>query len=246
MTDRPEASSDRPLVQELGEGSPYRRYLQMFVGRESFAAFLRYELLTGLLGPMPGAAGYWLRARLYPGLLGRLGRGSVIGRSVVLRSPHRIALGERVLVDDGVVLDAKGERSAIRLGNDILLGRGTILSCNQATIETGDMLSIGPFCFFACKGRTVLGSNVAMGAGTYLMAGGHVSDDPETPILQQARTAQGITVEDNVWIGAGVKILDGVTVGRNSILAAGAVVSKDVPAYSLVMGNPARVVEKRK
>ncbi len=240
--------SERPLVEQLGsaEESASRRYRRMFVGSDSFAALMRYELLTGLFGPMPGAAGYWLRARAYRGLLAGMGRGCVFGRSVALRCPGRVALGDRVMVDDLVVLDAKGATSRIRLGNDILVGRSTILSCNEAVIETGDLISIGPFCFFASKGGIRLGSGVSIGSGTHLMAGGHVSADPEVAILKQARTALGITVEDNVWIGSGTKVLDGVTIGRNSIVAAGSVVSKDVPEYSVVMGNPARVIEKRK
>jgi len=195
---------------------------------------------------MPGAAGYWLRARAYPGLFAGFGRGCALGVGIALRSPGRITLGDRVMIDDLVVLDAKGEGSRIRLGNDILVGRNTILSCNEAVIETGDLISIGPFCFFASKGGIRLGSGVSIGSGTHLMAGGHVSEDPDAPVLKQARTALGITVEDNVWIGSGTKVLDGVTIGRNSIVAAGSVVSKDVPAYAVAMGNPARVVEKRK
>lgn len=240
--------NDRPLVQTLGsrDESPSRRYRRIFVGRDSFADLLRYELLTGVLGPMPGAAGYWLRARAYRWLLGGMGRGCALGAGIALRSPGRIRLGDRVMIDDQAVLDAKGETSRITLGSDILVGRSTILSCNEAVIELGDLISIGPFCFFASKGGIRVGSGVSIGSGTHLMAGGHVAEDPDAPVLTQARTAVGITIEDNVWIGSGAKVLDGVTIGRGGIVAAGAVVSKDVPAYTVVMGNPARVVEKRK
>jgi acetyltransferase-like isoleucine patch superfamily enzyme len=78
------------------------------------------------------------------------------------------------------------------------------------------------------------------------MAGGHVFDDPDIPVIRQARSAKGITIEDGAWIGTGAIILDGVKVGRNGIVGAGAVVSKDVPAWTVVLGNPARVVQKRK
>jgi acetyltransferase-like isoleucine patch superfamily enzyme len=240
--------NERPLVEQLGshDESPSRRYRRIFVGSQSLGDLLRYEFLTGLLGPMPGAAGYWLRARGWRGLFAGLGRGCAFGCGIALRSPGRITIGDRVMIDDLAVLDAKGEGSRIRLGNDILIGRNTILSCNEAVIETGDLISIGPFCFFASKGGIRLGSGVSIGSGTHLMAGGHVSEDPDAPVLKQARTALGITVEDNVWIGSGAKLLDGVSIGRNSIVAAGSVVSKDVPEYSIAMGNPARVVGKRK
>ncbi|MBI1797989.1 MAG: hypothetical protein HYR74_13190 [Candidatus Eisenbacteria bacterium] len=240
--------NERPLVEQLGsrDESPARRYRRIFVGSDSLADLIRYELVAGLFGPMPGAAGYWLRARAYRALLASLGRGSAFGCGIALRSPGRIAIGDRVMIDDLAVLDAKGERSRIRLGNDILIGRNTILSCNDAVIEMDDLISIGPFCFFASKGGIRLGSGVSIGSGTHLMAGGHVSEDPDAPVLTQGRTALGIAVEDNVWIGSGVKVLDGVTIGRGSIVSAGSIVSKDVPEYSIVMGNPARVIGKRK
>lgn len=233
------------ILEEQG-GSAYSRYLAIFVGRDGLLALIKYELLVSLLGPMRGALGFFLRSRLWPRLLGSVGRGTVFGRDVVLRSPHRIRLGAGVLIDDGVVLDAKGERSLIELGDRILLGRQCVLSCNEATIRMGDLLSVGPFCFFASKGFIEIGSGVSIGAGTYLLAGSHASDDPERSILEQDRTAQGITVEDNVWIGTNCSILDGVRIGRGSIVSAGSVVSKDVPPYSVVMGNPARLVQRRK
>lgn len=239
--------NEQPLVAELGnrEASPYRQYLRMFVGEESPMAFLQYEVLTGLFGSLPGAVGYFLRARSYRSIFERIGAGTVFGRGMVIRSPGRIALGGGVMIDDGVVLDAKGATSRIELGDRILVGRQSILSCNDAQIRIGDFVSVGPFCFFASKSRIEIGSNVSIGSGTHLMAGGHVSDDPDTPIIQQARSAEGIFIDDGAWIGTGAIILDGVTVGRNSIVGAGAVVNKDVPPQTVVLGNPARVVQKR-
>lgn len=239
---------EQSLINYLGSKhqSTYKQYQEIFVGKETFGAFLKYELLTFFLGPMPGVLGYVLRKIGYQWLLERVGKGSVFGTGVVIRSPGRIAIGNRVMIDDHVVLDAKGVTSKIELGDQILVGRNTILSCNEAIIRVGNFVSIGPFCFFACKGLIEIGSNVSIGSGTHLMAGSHAFDDPDMPIIQQARTAKGIIVEDNVWIGTGAKVLDGVTVGRNSIVGAGAVVSKDVPAWTVVLGNPARVVEKRK
>jgi serine acetyltransferase len=239
--------NERPLVEELGDEreSSYRRYCRMFIGAESLVALLRYEVMTGLLGPMPGALGYTLRAKCYRWLLHQMGRGSVFGRGVTLRCPSRISIGARVMIDDYVVLDAKGATSSIELGDQILLGRHCILSCNEAMIRVGNFASIGPFCFFASKSHIGIGSNVSIGSGTHLMAGGHAYDVPDIPIIRQQRISKGIVLEDGVWIGSGSKILDGVTIGRDSIVGAGSVVSKDVPAWSIVLGNPARVVQKR-
>jgi acetyltransferase-like isoleucine patch superfamily enzyme len=91
-----------------------------------------------------------------------------------------------------------------------------------------------------------IGSNVQIGAGAKLLVGSHDSDDPDIPITQQLRTSQGVALGDNVWIGASATILDGVTVGSGSIVGAGSVVNKDVPPESVVLGNPARVIQNRR
>ena len=239
--------NEQPLVEILANGniSASHRYKLMFVGESSWGALVRYELLTGLLGPLPGALGYVLRGKCYRWLFQRMGPGSVIGRSVTLRCPGRITLGTGVMIDDYVVLDAKGVTSQVTLGDQVLVGRNSILSCNEASIQIGDFVSIGPFCHFAAKGRLAIGSNVSIGSGAQLLAGSHESSDPNTPVIRQKRVAEGITVESDVWIGTAATILDGVTVGRGSIVGASSVVNKDVPAGAVVLGNPARVIQNR-
>lgn len=223
----------------------HRRYRRMFVGSDSTADLLRYELLTGLLGPMPGALGYVLRARLYRHLFASTGRGVVLGRSVTLRCPNRVHLGDHVLIDDLAVLDAKGETSRIEVGNGVLIGRGCILSCNEAEITIGAHVSIGPFSHFASKSRIRIGSNVGIGSDVQVIAGGYDAPDPGRPVITQERVSKGITIEDAVWIGVGARILDGVTIGRNTIIGAGSVVGKDVPPFSVFLGNPGRTVQSR-
>jgi acetyltransferase-like isoleucine patch superfamily enzyme len=75
-----------------------------------------------------------------------------------------------------------------------------------------------------------------------LAAVNHVFSDPARPFVEQGITAQGILVEDDVWIGAGAIIADGVHVGRGAVVAAGAVVTHHVPAHTLVGGVPAKVL----
>jgi acetyltransferase-like isoleucine patch superfamily enzyme len=240
--------NDLPLIEELGSGqvSAYWQYLNMFVGSQSLAQLLRYEAVTATLGPMPGALGYFLRGKCYRWILARIGAGSVVGRGVVIRCPRRISIGNGVMIDDGVVLDAKGTTSKIELGNQILLGAHSIISCNEAQVRIGNFVSIGPFSVFACKSQIEIGAEVSIGSGAKLMAGGHVTDDPEVAVIRQPRSGKGIKIENGAWIGTGAIILDGVTVGLHSIVGAGAVVSKDVPPWTVVLGNPARVVQRRK
>ena len=110
----------------------------------------------------------------------------------------------------------------------------------------GHMVSIGPYCVFSSKGDLVIGSDVSIGSGVHVVAGTHETTDPAVPIIQQTRVAKGIRIEDGAWVGSGARILDGVTVGSNSIVGSLAMVNKDVPPDCVVLGNPARVVQKRK
>jgi acetyltransferase-like isoleucine patch superfamily enzyme len=109
-------------------------------------------------------------------------------------------------------------------------------------ITLGSDSTINPFS--AVRGRVTVGDGVRIGAHTSLLAFNH-GTAPGQPIFRQPHTALGITVGDDVWIGSNVTILDGVTVGPHSIIGAGAVVTKDVPASTVVAGNPARVLRSR-
>ena len=95
-------------------------------------------------------------------------------------------------------------------------------------------------------GRSTLGDGVRIASYAALYGFNHVFDDLEIPIWWQGLDEQGIVVEDDVWIGTHVVICDGVTVGAHSVLAAGSVVTKDVPPYSVVGGVPARVLYDRR
>ena len=79
-----------------------------------------------------------------------------------------------------------------------------------------------------------------------LLAVNHVFDDADTPILEQGITAQGIVVDDDVWLASGVIVLDGVHIGQGCVIGAGSVVTEDLPPFSVAVGAPARVVRDRR
>ena len=91
-------------------------------------------------------------------------------------------------------------------------------------------------------GSIATGDDVYLAPLVQMLAVNHVYHDTTKPISHQGITTQGIVVEDGAWIGGGAIILDGVRIGRNAVVGAGAVVTKDVPAYTIVAGNPARVM----
>ena len=230
-----------------GEGkSALRKYQDLVVGSRSVGRLLLYELVVLISSWVPGALGLVLRKLLYPLLLGSVGRGVVFGSGVVLRHPHKIRLGDRVVVDDLVVLDAKGSSNdGITLRDGVFLGRGTILSCKNGDIVLGEGVNIGFQSEVFSASRVEVGRDGLFAAYTYLVGGGHEFERTDLAVLEQPRTSRGIVVGDNVWLGAGAKVLDGVRLGKGVVVGAGAVVTDDLPDGSVAAGVPARVIRTR-
>ena len=114
---------------------------------------------------------------------------------------------------------------------------------------TGDV-TIGADCSVnvsaAVRGRVRVGDGVRIGSHTSVLGFDHAFDDVDVPVFRQGLTSRGITIGDDVWLGAHVVVLDGVDVGSHAVVGAGAVVTRDVPAYAVAVGNPARVVRDRR
>jgi acetyltransferase-like isoleucine patch superfamily enzyme len=187
--------------------SKLRKYANLVVGQQGFWPLVRYEAITLLCLSVPGALGLFLRMKLYPRLLGRVGRNVTFGQNVVLRHPHKIRIGNDVHIDDNCLLDAKGaDNDGITIGNGVFVGRNTIVSCKNGDIEIDDRANIGFNCEIFSGGRVRLGKNTLVAAYTYLVGGDHLHDRTDAPVLDQARVAQGIDVDDNVWLGAHVVV----------------------------------------
>ncbi len=112
-------------------------------------------------------------------------------------------------------------------------------------IVIGTHCSINPFCVLQGYGGITIGDHVRIAAHTSLVAFNHNFEDTEQTIREQGSQAKGIVIEDDVWIGSGVRVLDGVRIGKGSVIGAGAVVTADIPPYSVAVGVPARVMRKR-
>jgi acetyltransferase-like isoleucine patch superfamily enzyme len=158
----------------------------------------------------------------------RLGHGSYIDQGAYLHAcPNGIEIGENTIIMYGAVLHVYNFRdiphSMIRIGRDSLVGEYSVIR-GQGGVSIGDRVYTSPF--------------------TQIIAVNHVFDDPNKPFIDQGITAQGITIEDDVWLGSGAIITDGVRVGKGAVVAAGAVVTQDVSPHTVVGGVPARVIKK--
>lgn len=222
------------------------KYRDLVVGRPGWGALVLHEAVVLLTSGVPGALGLFLRKVAYPLILGRVGRNVVFGRGITLRHPHKIQLGDNVVVDDNVLLDAKGTTNlGIVLGSDVFLGRNTILSCKNGDIEVGDHVNIGFNCEIFSGSKVTVGPYGLFAAYAYLVGGGHEFESGATPVIEQKRVSQGITLGRNVWLGTGSKVLDGVTIGDDVVIGANAVVHEDVPGGVVAAGIPAKVLRRR-
>lgn len=220
----------------------WKRYARLTVGTPCVGRLLLHELLTGLLGGLPGAAGLALRSVGYRLLLGSIGRGTTIGRGVTLRGAARIRLGHGVAVDDFAVLDARGPEAAIEIGDGTLISRNTILRARNGRIEIGPGCDVGANCILGTDSHLRLGREVLVAAFCYLTAGGHHAyEDPDTPIIRQGLVSKGgIEVGDDVWLGSHTAVLDGVRIGAGAVVGAHSLVNKSLPERAVAWGQPAR------
>jgi len=246
--DRSSADSIGKAQEQLfaADKSSRQKYAELVIGRVGLGALLKYELIVTFAQSPPGALGLALRKYLYPLLLGSCGRNVVFGQNVVLRHPHKIHIGNHVMIDDHCLLDAKGETNhGIRIGDGVFIGRNTILSCKNGDIEVGASANIGFNCEVFSASRVAIGRQVLMAAYSYIIGGDHDFSDPSKSVLAQSRTSVGVTIGDGAWIGAGAKILDGVDIGEHAVIGAAALVRESIPAYAVAVGIPARVVSSR-
>lgn len=236
----------RAQDQLFDKGSARDKYTALIVGRPGLGALLAYELVVLFTQSLPGALGLVLRKRCYPWLLGRCGRNVVFGQNVVLRHPHKIFIGDNVVIDDNCLIDAKGTTNrGITIGNNVFIGRNTILSCKDGDIEVADRANIGFNCELFSASRVTVGQDVLIAAYAYVVGGDHEASDPAKPVIEQARRSRGVAIGAGAWIGAGATVLDGITLGERAVVGAGAVVRSDVPASTTAVGVPARLIDRR-
>jgi acetyltransferase-like isoleucine patch superfamily enzyme len=244
-----EAKKENFIIQQKlfeADKSQIQKYQDLIIGKKGLFNLIKYELIMLLSSWVPGALGLFLRSKLYPILLGKVGKGVVFGTNVVLRHPHKIHLGDNIVIDDNCVLDAKGtDNKGIFIGNGVFIGRNTILFCKDGDIYIDDNVLIGFNCEIFSANFVKLGKNIQIAAYSYLNGGTHNFDRLDIPVKEQERSGKGIIVEDNVWLAANVKVLDGVVIGRDSIVGAGAMVNKDIPPFSIAGGVPAKIIRSR-
>lgn len=244
-------ASDQTLRKRLMQArrSPLQAYIDATVGRESgFGRFLLYEFLTSLLGPIPGGLGLVLRKKFYPALFKHAQSGLLVGRNVTLRHPGKISLGKNVVFDDYALIDARSSDGSdgVTLQDDVIVNRNCVLKAKKGSICLGRRTNVGSNSVIISYSGVEIGEAVLIAGGCHITGGGYRHDDVSTLMADNGVCSKGpIKIGDNVWIGTGAIVLDGVTIGSHAVIGAGAVVNKDVDDNAIVAGVPARLVRYR-
>jgi len=132
----------------------------------------------------------------------------------------------------------------VTIGNNVHFYRGVYLSQCGAHIDIGSHTHFAPYCVL--YGPLTIGTHCGIAAHAVFASIGHGYSRTDIPMVEQQAVKNEIVLENDVWIGANAVIIGGVTIGEGSIVGAGAVVTKDVPPYSVVGGTPARIIRNRK
>ena len=238
-----------PLAEQLhkAEVSLLKRYQLKVFGNNRFFRFLKYEIATVMLGNISGGLGYALRTRFYHGLLKRAGKGVIWGKGVVLRHARRISLGHRVAIDDYGLIDAGGAgEQGVVLEDDVIISRNCVVQGKTGPVVIGNKTDIGCNTVISSVVGIFIGKFVLVAGNCYIGGARYLSERIDLPMMEQGVYSKGpVVIGDDVWLGAGVIVLDGVRIGKGCIVGAGSVVTKDLPDYAIAVGRPASVVKMR-
>ena len=191
--------------------------------------------------------GLWMRLRIKSakGLL-------LVGKNVRIFYPKNLQVGYNTIIEDGAEINCLSLQG-IKLGNRVTIGKYAIIRPSNiyggpigAGLTMGDNSNIGPYNYIGCSGKITIGNNVMLAPRVSIYAENHVFDHPELLIRDQGVEKKEVIIEDDCWIAANSIILAGVTIGQGSVVAAGSVVTENVPAYSVVAGVPAKFIKSRK
>jgi acetyltransferase-like isoleucine patch superfamily enzyme len=165
-----------------------------------------------------------------------------------LRPGVRVASDSFVARSAKILLNPDGtyRGGQVTISSNCRICEGALLSPYGGVIELEEGVFIGPYCVIQSnKGSTLrIGRNTMIAGHTFIVPDRH-GIEGRAPIWAQPVTSEGITIENDVWIGAGVQVLDGVYIQEGAVIGAGSVVTRSVPSFAIAVGSPARVIRMR-
>ena len=221
------------------------RYMEKRTGTRSSLRFVVQGTIFTLFTSFPTALGSFLRPLVYRALLGGVGSCCYIEKNVAFNIPGRVTFGDRVLVGESTIFDVVDPEGRIDIADDVKIPRYCTFRAGPGRVSVGEKVNIGTFSFLAGYGGLSIGDNCAIASHVVITTYRHLFSDKTVPIRDQEVEFGPVAIEDDVWIGTHALIMPGVRIGGGSVIAAGAVVTKDVPPRSIAAGVPARVIKER-
>jgi len=176
----------------------------------------------------------------------------LVGKKVRIFYPNNLQVGYNTIIEDGAEINCLSQQG-IKLGNRVTIGKYAIIRPSNIYggpigegLTMGNNSNIGPYNYIGCSGKITIGNNVMLAPRVSIYAENHVFDHPEILIRDQGVEKKEVIIEDDCWIAANSILLAGVTIGKGSVVAAGSVVTENVPPYSVVAGVPAKWIKSRK
>jgi len=221
--------------------------LFLYIKRQasSFPRYVLENFIFLMFGWIPTIIGIGCRGIFYRLIL-KMDGWAAIENTVRLRFANNIQLSNGVYLDQHTYLHAC--KNGIQIGENSIVMHGSILhvynfrNMPHSSIKIGKDCLIGEYSVIRGQGGVTLGDRVYTSPFTQILAVNHVINDPQIPIIDQGITAEGIVIEDDVWIGSGAIITDGIRISHGSVIAAGAVVTSDIPPNVIAAGIPAKVI----
>lgn len=219
-------------------------YKELVVGRtQSFFNLFLFEIISLFVKNLSGIVGLVLRSVLYKFFFKKIGKGLIFGSGVTIRQPSKISLGSKTIIDDFVTLDVRGDDASITIGDNVTIGRFTIITAKDAHITIGNAVNISTNCRIATQSRIKIGDSVLVAAYSYIGPGNHQKTEGTPLIESDMQIKGGVTIESHAWIGTHTTVLDGVSIGSEAIVGAHSLVRNNVEAGATVFGLPAKVIK---
>jgi acetyltransferase-like isoleucine patch superfamily enzyme len=226
---------------EEKEGEEIMRAANRFANRSALAIAQVYSKV----GPM-FLRGLWWRLWL------KKSAGLVLmGNQVSILNPQYISVGANFVAEDYCEIQGLSQQGLV-FGNQVTVGRFAMIRPSGYYgreigfgLKIGDDSNVGPFCYLGCGGGIEIGKHVMMAPRVGLHSENHNFDQMDLSMKEQGVRRKTVVIEDDCWLASSSVILSGVHIGQGSIVAAGAVVTKDFPPYSIIGGVPAKIIGQR-
>lgn len=157
---------------------------------------------------------------------------------------NNLKIADSVIIRENVELECYNGR--IEIGDNSIILQDVKILCYGGNIKIGENVSVNPYCILYGHGNLTIGDNVRIANSSIFIPSNHNTKSIHIPIWKQGETSKGIVINDDVWIGSNVKVLDNVCIAKGIVVGAGSVVTKSLTEeYGVYAGVPAKFIKYR-